>query len=180
MSDKSKLKNIDVYKRMNFLYQAAYLMKQTNSNRMNSTNINNDDNNSSSGVIEEQIDNSDDNNNNNKVVSDGNNNLSSFYCNVIKQISRRGVIRMNSRLKKTICKKCSSLMVPGVSSTVRIKDHRESHITLKCNNCNTVKRFQTNKHRENNKQKKLKKKNNINNNNNSDNIIIKNDSDNKQ
>ncbi|KAH0630391.1 hypothetical protein JD844_013387 [Phrynosoma platyrhinos] len=45
--------------------------------------------------------------------------LARFYCHTQNSISRRLVLRQDPSVKRTICKSCFSLLVPGVSSTVR-------------------------------------------------------------
>ncbi|GAM18912.1 hypothetical protein SAMD00019534_020870 [Acytostelium subglobosum LB1] len=143
---KSKLKNIDCYKRMNYLYQAAHLMMNPQTKVIDSTSepVESIENQQQSTTQTQQ--------------QPPNQVLASFYCNVVHQISRRAVIRVNSSIKRTVCKGCSSLLIPGVSSTVRLKDNRETHVMIKCNQCDKVKRFQTNKNREKNARRKQKNK----------------------
>ncbi|XP_051978253.1 ribonuclease P protein subunit p21-like isoform X2 [Xyrauchen texanus] len=48
--------------------------------------------------------------------------LARFYCFTQKTISKRLVLRQDPSVKRTICKKCCTLLVPGVTSTVRQKN----------------------------------------------------------
>ncbi|MEE6470082.1 hypothetical protein FKM82_008852 [Ascaphus truei] len=47
--------------------------------------------------------------------------LSRFYCHTQRMIGKRLVLRQDPSVKRTICKRCSSLLVPGITSTVRQK-----------------------------------------------------------
>uniref|UniRef100_A0A8C0IK75 Ribonuclease P/MRP subunit p21 n=1 Tax=Chelonoidis abingdonii TaxID=106734 RepID=A0A8C0IK75_CHEAB len=71
--------------------------------------------------------------------------LARFYCHMQRSISRRLVLRQDPSVKRTICKFCSSLLVPGISSTVRQRrcsGRRWSVIRCLC--CGQTKRFPSN------------------------------------
>ncbi|XP_025027890.1 ribonuclease P protein subunit p21 isoform X1 [Python bivittatus] len=71
--------------------------------------------------------------------------LARFYCHTQNSISRRLVLRQDSSVKRTICKSCFSLLVPGVSSTVRQRKRRHQRWTVvRCLNCGLRKRFLSN------------------------------------
>ncbi|XP_067386183.1 ribonuclease P protein subunit p21 [Emydura macquarii macquarii] len=71
--------------------------------------------------------------------------LARFYCHAQRSISRRLVLRQDPSVKRTICKSCSSLLVPGVSSTVRQRKHRGQRWTVvRCLRCGRTKRFLSN------------------------------------
>ncbi|EGC29983.1 hypothetical protein DICPUDRAFT_12115, partial [Dictyostelium purpureum] len=55
------------------------------------------------------------------LMLNGTNNqpLSNFYSRVLKKVSQKQVIQISPSIKRTICKKCSLLLVPGHTSTVR-------------------------------------------------------------
>ncbi|XP_063147430.1 ribonuclease P protein subunit p21 [Candoia aspera] len=68
--------------------------------------------------------------------------LARFYCHTQNSISRRLVLRQDPSVKRTICKSCFSLLVPGVSSTVRQRKCRHQRWTVvRCLNCGLTKRF---------------------------------------
>ncbi|KTF85511.1 hypothetical protein cypCar_00040862 [Cyprinus carpio] len=48
--------------------------------------------------------------------------LARFYCFTQKTISKRLVLRQDPSVKRTVCKKCCALLIPGVTSTVRQKN----------------------------------------------------------
>ncbi|MEQ2186516.1 Ribonuclease P protein subunit p21 [Goodea atripinnis] len=45
--------------------------------------------------------------------------LARFYCFTQKTIARRLVLRQDPSVKRTLCKKCCSLLIPGVTATTR-------------------------------------------------------------
>ncbi|XP_058025105.1 ribonuclease P protein subunit p21 isoform X2 [Ahaetulla prasina] len=68
--------------------------------------------------------------------------LARFYCHTQNNISRRLVLRQDPSVKRTICKSCFSLLIPGVSSTVRQRKRRHQRGTVvQCLNCVLSKRF---------------------------------------
>ncbi|XP_066473435.1 ribonuclease P protein subunit p21 [Tiliqua scincoides] len=71
--------------------------------------------------------------------------LARFYCHTQNSISRRLVLRQDPSVKRTICKTCFSLLVPGVSSTVRQRKRRNQQWTVvRCLNCGLTKHFLSN------------------------------------
>ncbi|XP_030631886.1 ribonuclease P protein subunit p21 isoform X2 [Chanos chanos] len=49
--------------------------------------------------------------------------LSRFYCSTQKTIAKRLVLRQDPSVKRTVCKRCCTLLVPGVTAT---RDTKES------------------------------------------------------
>ncbi len=72
------IQNKDTLHRMNFLYQAANMVK--------------------------------------------NDELSKFYSQQLLSVSHKLVIRLNPSIKRTICKKCKSILVPGRNCVVKVED----------------------------------------------------------
>ncbi|XP_053310970.1 ribonuclease P protein subunit p21 [Spea bombifrons] len=71
--------------------------------------------------------------------------LARFYCQTQRVISKRLVLRQDPSVKRTICKRCSSLLIPGVTSTVRQKKCRGQRKTvIRCLSCGLTKRFLSN------------------------------------
>lgn len=50
--------------------------------------------------------------------------LARFYCFTQKTIARRLVLRQDPAVKRTLCKKCYVLLIPGVTATTRQKKKR--------------------------------------------------------
>ncbi|KPP61732.1 hypothetical protein Z043_120139 [Scleropages formosus] len=72
--------------------------------------------------------------------------LARFYCFTQKTVSKRLVLRQDPSVKRTICKKCCSLLVPGVTATVRQRrcSRRRRVTVVRCLSCGQTKRFLNN------------------------------------
>ncbi|KAG9492395.1 ribonuclease P protein subunit p21 [Eleutherodactylus coqui] len=71
--------------------------------------------------------------------------LARFYCHTEKTISKRLVLRQDPSIKRTICKRCSSLLLSGITCTVRQRKSRGQRLTLvRCLSCGLTKRFLNN------------------------------------
>ncbi|GAB1600803.1 ribonuclease P protein subunit p21-like [Argonauta hians] len=75
------------------------------------------------------------------TVNPQNTGLVRFYINTLKTIAQRQVLRLDPHLKRTICKKCFSLLVPGLTAKIRSRGSREKHSVVTCLECGMVKRF---------------------------------------
>ncbi|TGZ83029.1 Rpr2-domain-containing protein [Ascodesmis nigricans] len=74
--------------------------------------------------------------------------LARFYLNHFRSITKKSVTRLDPSVKRTICKRCDSLLVEGVSSTHRIENASKGGrkawadvLVVECNACGAVKRF---------------------------------------
>ncbi|KAG7488352.1 hypothetical protein MATL_G00034450 [Megalops atlanticus] len=69
--------------------------------------------------------------------------LARFYCYTQRTISKRLVLRQDPSVKRTMCKKCYSLLVPGVTATVRQRKSRkrECRTLVRCLSCGQTRRF---------------------------------------
>ncbi|MEQ2268013.1 Ribonuclease P protein subunit p21 [Xenotaenia resolanae] len=54
--------------------------------------------------------------------------LARFYCFTQKTIARRLVLRQDPSVKRTLCKKCCSLLIPGVTATTRQRSKSDCHL----------------------------------------------------
>ncbi|CAK6956060.1 ribonuclease P protein subunit p21 [Scomber scombrus] len=63
--------------------------------------------------------------------------LARFYCFTQKTIARRLVLRQDPSVKRTLCKKCCSLLIPGVTATTRQrrKNRKTRFTVVKCLLC---------------------------------------------
>ncbi|XP_038572390.1 ribonuclease P protein subunit p21 isoform X2 [Micropterus salmoides] len=52
--------------------------------------------------------------------------LARFYCFTQKTIARRLVLRQDPSVKRQLCKKCCSLLIPGVTATTRQRNSSPS------------------------------------------------------
>ncbi|XP_048450331.1 ribonuclease P protein subunit p21, partial [Rhincodon typus] len=73
--------------------------------------------------------------------SPGNEELVRFYCHTQRTISKRLVLRQDPSVKRTVCKRCSALLVPGITATVRQRGRRHKSTVVRCLACGLTKRF---------------------------------------
>ncbi|KAJ8376817.1 hypothetical protein SKAU_G00073970 [Synaphobranchus kaupii] len=74
--------------------------------------------------------------------------LARFYCFTQRTISKRLVLRQDPSVKRTMCKKCCSVLVPGVTASVRQRRgrNRERVTLVRCVSCGQTKRFRNDPH----------------------------------
>jgi ribonuclease P protein subunit RPR2 len=60
--------------------------------------------------------------------------LSTRYARLIGQISRHYKIRLEKSIRRGICRKCGSVLIPGSTLSVRLVSSNKS-ILYKCMNC---------------------------------------------
>ena len=101
--------------RMNFLYQAAHTILDDK---------NSDEKSNSKTTKSNQI-------------------VAAYYTQLMVGIGHKSVLRSSKELKRTICKGCRSLLLPGKTATVKIKT-KEKRIGSQCNICKTEKLFPLN------------------------------------
>lgn len=72
--------------------------------------------------------------------------LARFYCFTQKTIARRLVLRQDPSVKRTLCKKCCCLLIPGVTATTRQKRKKcKTRFTVTtCLSCGERKTFLNN------------------------------------
>jgi len=63
---------------------------------------------------------------------------SSRYVHIARRISMRCKVRIPGRWRRMVCKRCETLLVPGKTSMVRL---RESRIVVTCMSCGRVYRY---------------------------------------
>jgi ribonuclease P protein subunit RPR2 len=64
--------------------------------------------------------------------------LAQRYIDLILRISQRTKTKIPQHIKRSICKKCKTLLIPGYNSHTRIRTIREPHIATTCHNCWTI------------------------------------------
>jgi ribonuclease P protein subunit RPR2 len=74
--------------------------------------------------------------------------LSRFYISTARTVAKKSVLRLSPSLKRTICKRCDLLLVPGATSTHRVENSSRGGrkpwadvLVVECNACGAVKRF---------------------------------------
>lgn len=68
--------------------------------------------------------------------------LSAYYLKEMIAITKKAVLRLDPRIKRTICKGCYMLLIPGL--TVKVRHRKKSKIIWTCMYCGTLKRFPAN------------------------------------
>jgi ribonuclease P protein subunit RPR2 len=61
--------------------------------------------------------------------------LSQHYGAVLRSVARKSVATISSNVKKSLCRRCDALLVPGDTSTVRLRSRREPHFVTSCRAC---------------------------------------------
>ncbi|CAH3164775.1 unnamed protein product [Pocillopora meandrina] len=67
--------------------------------------------------------------------------MSRFYASTMKSTAQKLVFKLDPSIKRTICKHCHALLIPGITARVRVRRKRERHIVVTCLECQTIKRY---------------------------------------
>ncbi|KAG2392289.1 hypothetical protein C9374_012541 [Naegleria lovaniensis] len=70
--------------------------------------------------------------------------VSKHYSNTMKKIAKKNVLRLHSNIKRTVCKKCGMVFIPGKTCTVREvenENNKQLYTEYKCNSCQFSKRY---------------------------------------
>lgn len=73
--------------------------------------------------------------------------LSRGYARNATLISKKAVIRLAPNLKRSICKKCDTILIPGLTVTIRLQNlskNKSGHndmLLYQCDQCSEIKRF---------------------------------------
>ncbi|CAO3652213.1 unnamed protein product [Cunninghamella blakesleeana] len=127
------LQNLQVYQRMNFLNEAAILMSTLSRPIPSITTVTKQENKQNSVNKKEQKDKK-----KKKSQWQGDLNLhplSRYYNSTMKKIGKRLVLRIDPRIKRSICNRCDASLIPGLTSTIRISSKYQSTMNTKCNTC---------------------------------------------
>ncbi|CAB4432901.1 unnamed protein product [Rhizophagus irregularis] len=159
-SEPRLIQHREIYQRMNFLYQAATLMTTISANITQPSPILPTTSTSQQPSLlysfsdqEQELQQGQSkiiksNATTNKTNLDNTKNLASlgrFYINTMKTIGTKQVLRIDPSIKRTICKRCETILLPGVTSKVRIKSRPEPHLQVMCTECNTSKNYSARK-----------------------------------
>ncbi|KAK9322534.1 RNAse P Rpr2/Rpp21/SNM1 subunit domain-containing protein [Lipomyces orientalis] len=120
------LKNRDQYLRTSFLYQASVLMANSAS--------------TSPDLAES--------------ATSATAPLSRFYASQMKSVARKGVIRLDPNIKRSICKRCDTVLIPGRTCAIAIENGSVNTVphadvlTHTCKVCGGQKRFPVGQNRD--------------------------------
>jgi ribonuclease P protein subunit RPR2 len=62
------------------------------------------------------------------------------YIQILRKIGLRYNVRLPKEIKRSFCKKCNSLLIPGLSAEVRL-NKRTKTVNIRCKNCNKIYRY---------------------------------------
>ncbi|KAK0503705.1 RNAse P Rpr2/Rpp21/SNM1 subunit domain-containing protein, partial [Armillaria luteobubalina] len=105
--------NKDIIQRLNFLYQASVYLNSVTSQ---------------SPSRRRRVSTSD---------------LSRSYVSSMKVVGQKTVVKMDPSIKRTICKGCNTILVPGSTVTIRVnKSASRGHVMVyTCTHCQTTRRI---------------------------------------
>ena len=67
--------------------------------------------------------------------------LANRYVEMATKLATRHRVRLPTTWKRLVCRKCKSLLIPGRTSRVRMRQNRSPHTTVTCLRCGTTKRY---------------------------------------
>ncbi len=67
--------------------------------------------------------------------------LASRYVETARKIAMSARMRLPTVYKRQVCRSCNAFLVPGETSRVRIKSHREPHVVITCLKCGSQTRI---------------------------------------
>ncbi|KAJ1927991.1 hypothetical protein IWQ60_002454 [Tieghemiomyces parasiticus] len=68
--------------------------------------------------------------------------LARFYCHTLKRIGKRTVRRCDPHIKRSICKGCEGLLVPGITSRHTFRARPQKAMVVTCTFCLRKRRFE--------------------------------------
>jgi ribonuclease P protein subunit RPR2 len=67
--------------------------------------------------------------------------LANRYVEMATKLATRHRVRLPPSLKRLVCRKCKSILLPGSTSRVRMRQNRGPHTTVTCLRCGTIRRY---------------------------------------
>jgi len=67
--------------------------------------------------------------------------LSQDYVSLARKILSKARVTMRGEWNYRFCRKCNTILIPGVTARIRIRARRTSHIVLTCLICKNKRRF---------------------------------------
>jgi len=69
--------------------------------------------------------------------------LAKRYVKLAREIGMKAGVRLTSEQKLQVCKRCGSLLVPGVNCRVRMRSEGGTTVLITCLECGNKKRYPT-------------------------------------
>jgi len=76
--------------------------------------------------------------------------LAQRYVDIARRVAMAAKLRLPAEYRRLVCRHCKSFILPGASSRVRIKQHREPHVVITCLKCGGHMRIPLRKRRKTN------------------------------
>lgn len=70
--------------------------------------------------------------------------LSSTYNSILKGISQKTLLKIDPEIKRNICKRCNTMLIPGETATCRMVKKSKGMIKWTCKFCGKSKTFSEN------------------------------------
>ncbi|XP_061216395.1 ribonuclease P protein subunit p21 [Neopsephotus bourkii] len=67
--------------------------------------------------------------------------LARFYCSIQRGTARRLVLRLAPSVKRTVCRRCCSLLLPGTGGCLRLRGRGQPRTVLHCQSCGRHRRY---------------------------------------
>lgn len=67
--------------------------------------------------------------------------MAAYYGMLLRGVGKKAQARMDPGMKRTLCKGCHTVLVPGVTATVKLQKKPASRVVWLCKCCSTIKRF---------------------------------------
>ena len=75
-------------------------------------------------------------------------NLARFYVSTLRTVAAKSVLRLDRSVKRTLCKRCDAVLVPGMTAEHRVENNSRGGrkpwadvLVVECKGCRAVKRF---------------------------------------
>jgi ribonuclease P protein subunit RPR2 len=65
------------------------------------------------------------------------------YIQLMRRIAQRTRTHLPLEVRRGICRKCDTVLIQGYNSHTRLKQKREPHIAVTCQNCGNITRLPT-------------------------------------
>ena len=67
--------------------------------------------------------------------------LAKRYVQLLRRIAQRTRTHLPLHVRRGICRKCDTVLIPGYNSHTRLKQRREPHIAITCQSCGNITRI---------------------------------------
>lgn len=78
------------------------------------------------------------------IIADECPGLSSIYNSILKGLSQKSLLKIDPEIKRNICKRCNTMLIPGKTVTCRIIKKSKGSIKWSCTFCGKSKIFRKN------------------------------------